>query len=115
MDKELILYSGILMLSVVISSVSQLLLKISARRAYPSKIREYLNPYVISGYGMFFACTLLSMIAMRVVPLSTEPILGSTGYVFVSVFSFLFLKERLTVKQIVGIMLIVIGVVVYSL
>lgn len=115
MNKELLIYSAIMIVSVLISSVSQILLKISAKKTYPSKIKEYLNPYVILGYGLFFGCTLISMYALKVVPLSMSPILESTGYIFVSALSFLFLKEKLTRRQLIGIVLILIGIVVYSL
>ena len=115
MNKELLIYSAIMIVSVFISSISQILLKISAKKTYLSKIREYLNPYVILGYGLFFGCTLISMYALKVVPLSMSPILEATGYIFVSALSFLFLKEKLTRRQVVGIILILIGIVVYSL
>lgn len=115
MNKELLIYSAIMIVSVFISSISQILLKISAKKTYPSKIKEYLNPYVILGYGLFFGCTLISMYALKVVPLSMSPILEATGYIFVSTLSFLFLKEKLTRRQLIGIVLILIGIVVYSL
>ena len=115
MNKELLIYSGILLISVMVSSVSQILLKISAGKQYLSRIREYLNPYVIIGYGLFFGCTLISMFALKVVPLSMAPVLEATGYIFVALLSFLFLKERLTLKQLLGMALILIGIVVYSL
>ena len=115
MTKELIIYSLILLASVFISSVSQILLKKSAGIKYPSKIREYLNPYVIIGYGLFFGCTIISMFALKVVPLSMSPVLESFGYIFVAVLSFFFLKEKFTKRQLIGTALIIIGVVVYSL
>lgn len=115
MNKDLIIYSGILIVSVMVSSVSQLLLKMSAKKTYPSKLREYLNPYVILGYGLFFGCTLISMFALKVVPLSMAPVLEATGYIFVSALSYLFLKERLSLRQFIGITLILLGIVVYSI
>lgn len=115
MDKELLIYSGILLISVLVSSVSQVLLKISAKKTYPSKIREYLNPYVICGYGLFFGCTLVSMYALKVVPLSMAPILESAGYIFVAILSFLFLKEKLSRRQLLGMIMILIGIAVYSI
>ena len=114
-DNNLLIYSGILIISVIVSSISQLLLKMSAKKTYPTKIREYLNPYVIIGYGLFFGCTLISMLALKVVPLSMAPILEATGYIFVSALSFFFLKEKLSFVQFIGIGLILFGIVVYSL
>ena len=69
MDKELLLYTLILTGSVFISSVSQILLKKAAGKKYPNKLREYLNPFVITGYLLFFGCTILSMFSLKVVPL----------------------------------------------
>ena len=112
---DLVIYSGIMLASVMVSSVSQILLKKSAQKQYPSKLREYLNPMVIFAYGMFFGSTLISMYALKVVPLSMSPILESAGYIFVAVLSFLFLKEKLTRKQLIGMVLIITGIAVYSL
>ena len=115
MNKELLLYTLILTGSVFISSVSQILLKKAAERKYPNKLREYLNPFVIVGYLLFFGCTLLSMFSLKVVPLSMAPVVESLGYVFVAVLGFFFLKEKFTKKQWIGTALIILGFAVYSL
>lgn len=112
---KLAIYSGILILSTFISSVSQIMLKRSAGRDYGSKLREYLNPFVITAYGLFFGCTLISMYALKVVPLSMAPILEATGYIFVAVLSYIFLKEKLTRKQIFGMGVIILGIVIYTI
>ena len=112
---ELAIYSLIMVSATLISSFSQIMLKKSAQKTYPSKIREYLNPIVIIAYGLFFGCTLLSLYALKVVPLSMSPILEASGYIFVAVLSFAFFKEKLTKKQLVGMVLIIGGIVVYSL
>ena len=70
----------ILLFSVFISSVSQILLKKAANRTYESPLKEYLNPLVIGAYGMFFCSVILTMLALKYVPLSMSPILESTGY-----------------------------------
>lgn len=101
--------------STLISSFSQIMLKKSAQKTYPSKIKEYLNPLVITAYGLFFGCTLLSLYALKVVPLSMSPILEASGYIFVAVLSFIFFREKLTKKQFVGMALIIGGIVVYTL
>lgn len=112
---ELVIYSGIMLAGVMVSSISQILLKKSAQKEYPSKLREYLNPLVIIAYGMFFSSTLIAMYSLKVVPLSMSPILESTGYIFVAVLSFVFLKERMSKRQIAGTIVIIMGIVVYSL
>lgn len=112
---ELAVYSGIMLISILISSVSQIMLKKSAQKKYPSKIQEYLNPMVIIAYGLFFGCTLITMYSLKVVPLSMSPILESAGYIFVAVLSFIFLKEKLTKRQLLGMALIIIGIAVYNI
>lgn len=112
---ELILYSVIMLVSVLISSVSQIMLKKSAQKTYPSKLREYLNPMVITAYILFFGCSFITMYALKVVPLSMAPVIESCGYIFVALLSFIFLKEKLTKRQLAGMALIIIGIVIYSI
>ena len=115
MSKREFLYAGIMLFGVVVSSLSQVLLKIAANHSYPTKVREYLNPLVIFAYAVFFGATLCTVFAYRVIPLSMGPILESSGYVFVGIFSFLFLGERMTGKQIIALTMIVCGIVIYTL
>lgn len=111
----MLVFSGIMVVSVLISSVSQIMLKKSAQKTYPSRIREYLNPLVIAAYTLFFGCTLISMYALKVVPLSFSPALEATGYIFIPVLSYIFFKEKLTKRQFIGMLLIIAGIIVSSL
>lgn len=112
---EKILFSIIFIVGVFISSISQIMLKKSAQKEYDSKIKEYLNPRVIFAYIIFFGATLCSIWAYTVIPLSLGPILESAGYIFVAVLSWLFLKEKITFKKAVGLSVIIIGIIIYSL
>ena len=112
---EKILFSLIFVFGVFISSVSQIILKKAAQKEYPNKIREYLNARVIFAYFIFFGATLCSIWAYTVIPLSLGPILESAGYIFVAVLSWLFLKEKITKKKMLGLSIIIIGIIIYSL
>ena len=101
--------------SVFVSSVSQVLLKSAASRKYESIWREYLNPKVIMAYGMFFASSLITILAYKGVPLSMGPILEASGYIFVAVLSFLFLREKISGRKLAGLLAILAGIVVFSL
>ena len=105
----------ILLLSVFISSVSQIILKKAAGKTYDSTLKEYLNPMVIGAYGMFFCSVILTMIALKYVPLSMSPILESTGYIFVSVMGYFFLKEKFSKRKLAGSALILAGIVIFNL
>ena len=100
--------------SVLISSISQILLKKSADRTYDSRLKEYLNPLVIIAYGMFFCSMMITMYCYRYVDVSAGPIFESAGYIFVGVLGYIFLKEKFTAKKIIGMLLIMIGIVVFS-
>ena len=112
---EKILFSLIFVFGVFISSVSQIILKKAAQKEYPNKIREYLNARVIFAHIIFFGATLCSIWAYTVIPLSLGPILESAGYIFVAVLSWLFLKEIITKKKMLGLSIIIIGIIIYSL
>ena len=105
----------ILLFSVFISSVSQILLKKAANRTYESPLKEYLNPLVIGAYGMIFFSVILTMLALKYVPLSMSPILESTGYIFVSVMGYFFLKEKFTKRKLAGFALILAGVIIFNI
>ena len=75
-------------------------------KTYESTLKEYMNPMVIGAYGLFFCSVILTMLALKHVPLSMSPILESTGYIFVSVMGYIFLKERFSRRKLMGLSLI---------
>ena len=108
-------FTLILLFGFLVSAIAQILLKKSAQKEYASKIEEYLNPYVIISYAIFFGATLCTVIAYKKVDLSFGPILGTTEYIFVAVLSRLVLKEHISIKKIIGLGVIIAGIVVYAL
>lgn len=104
----------IFLCSVFISSVSQILLKSSANQKYENVLKEYFNVKVILAYGIFFASTLMTIIAYRYVPLSMGAILEASGYIFVSVLSYFFLKEKISTRKLLGLGIILVGIFVFN-
>ena len=105
---------GIAILSVSIASISQVLLKKSAVREYNNKIREYLNIYVITGYLLLFLSMVLTIIAYKNLPYLSVAMVEVLGFIFVPILSKLFFKENISKKKIIGIMLIMIGIIIYN-
>lgn len=101
--------------SVVIASFSQVMLKLGAGKTYSSKIREYLNLYVITGYGMLFVSMILTIIAYRGLSYLSVPVIEAVGYVLVPVLSYFIFKEKLTKRKITGILFILAGIFIYYL
>lgn len=112
---EKILFLLIFILGVFISSISQIILKKSAQKEYPNKIREYLNAPVIFAYIIFFGATLCSVLAYTKIPLSLGPILESSGYFFVAILSLIFLQEKISKQKMIGISVVITGIIIYAL
>ena len=70
---------------------------------------------MIGAYGMFFCSVILTKLALKYVPLSMSPILESTGYIFVSVMGYFFLKEKFTKRKLAGFALILAGVIIFNI
>lgn len=105
-------YSGLLVFATLISSVSQVLLKKSADKTYPNRIREYLNFLVIFAYGLFFASAVMTMYSYKVVSISIGAMLETSSYVFIFLFDWLLFKEPVNIKKILSILLIIAGVII---
>lgn len=106
-------YILLLILSVVIASFSQILLKKSARKTYSSFIREYLNAYVIIGYGMMVVSTIVTILAYRGVEYKNGPVIESLGYILIMILSYFFFKEPITKKKLLGNGLILLGIIIF--
>lgn len=108
-------YFAIAIISGILSSFSQILLKKSAEKKKSSIVGEYLNLYVIAGYAITVTCMFLMVIAYRGIPFKYGAVLESLVYLYIMILSRLFLKEKLTKKKIAGNVIIVIGVIIFSL
>lgn len=115
MTKTVALYSLFILFGTFISAISQVMLKKAAMKTYPSKIREYLNPLVLSAYLIFIVATLCSVIAYRGVPLSLGPVLEATSYIYVTIFGVKIFHEKVNRKKILALALIIAGIVVAAL
>ena len=108
-------YVLIRILSIVLAVISQLLLKISANIKYKSVIKEYLNSYVIIGYGLLFVSMVLSVISLKGMTISYASIIESFSYILIPISSYLYLKEVINKKQIIGMIIIVLGIIIYNI
>ncbi len=95
----------------LLSAISQLILKKAADNPKYTGIRAYLNLPVILAYGLFFGCMLLNVVALRTLDLTIASVLEASSYIYVMVLSFFFLKEKITVRKLIGNIVIVVGIV----
>lgn len=108
-------YLLLLLISVFLSSISQVLLKKAAMRPHKTIIEEYTDVRVIIGYMIFFGCTLLTMFSYRGVPYRYGPVFESTGYVYVTIFGSIFFGEKITRKKLLSLSVILAGILVFAL
>ena len=106
-------YYLLLLGSVIVASFSQILLKKSALKEYSSVWREYLNPWVISGYGLMVVSTLLTVGGYAGLEYKNGAVIESLGFVLVMLLSRLFFREKITKKKLIGNALILLGIVVF--
>ena len=109
------IYVVLFIISIIISSVSQVLLKYSANNTYESPIKEYLNPIVISAYILFFGASVITTIAYKGVPLSLGPVFETSSYVFITGLGCLVLNEKISKRKFIGIIFIVCGIIVSNI
>lgn len=98
-----------------LTAVSQLLLKQSASLKHTSLLKEYLNWRVLLAYTLFFGVLLSNTYAYTQVDMKYGSIIDTLAYVFVFVLSVVILKEKITKKKLIGNLLIMAGILIYSL
>lgn len=108
-------YYVLMIVSVAVASSSQILLKKSALKKYDSVIGEYLNPYVIAGYGMLFLSMIMTITVYSGIEYKRVPVMESIGYIFVMVLSRFFFKEKITRNKLIGTILILAGVFIFNM
>lgn len=108
-------YIVILVVSVVVASFAQILLKKSAEKTYSSPIREYLNVHVIFGYGLMFLSMFITIMAYSGLDFTNVPVIESLGYIVVMILSYFFFKEKITKRKLLGMAVIMAGIFVYYL
>lgn len=111
----------IILLYVMISACGLVFLKMGASRDLKISISEgifeiKLNIYVIIGLLCYVSSFIVSLVAMGKTNLNIfYPISAGLGYIVVCVASYLILKESFSVLQIIGTIIILIGVIIMNL
>ena len=70
---------------------------------------------VITAYGISFSVLLLNTYAYTKVDMKYGAVIDTFSYVFVMILSYLLLKERFNRGQLIGNLMIITGVMVYTL
>jgi len=105
-------FIAVAVFSSILSAFSQVLLKCSANKNHKG-LKEYTNLYVIIGYSINLICMILMIIAFKGMPLKYGAVIESLVFVYILFLGKLFFKEKLTVKKVMGIFTIIVGVIIF--
>lgn len=98
-----------------LAAASQTLLKKSALKEHKGRLGEYLNPYVIAGYGMLGLCLLIGLVCYRYLGYMESVTLEPVAYILVLVIGVVLFRERLNARRLAGMVLIITGIVLFHL
>ncbi len=105
----------LMLASATITAFSQIILKKSANKKHKGIIFEYINPYVLFSYVCYFGVLVLNVFIYTKIDYRFGVVINSMASVLVMVFSKLMLKETITRRRIWGNVLIILGIVIFSL
>ncbi len=104
----------LVILSVFAAACAQMLLKQGARKNYVGFWRQYLNPWVIGGYGIMACSLVLNIFCMsRGVQVKEVSVIESLSYLFVPCLAFVLFGERITWRKGVAIAIVISGVIIF--
>lgn len=110
------IYIIFLLITIFISCCTQLMLKLSASNKEKKGIAFFVNKNVIMSYLIYFVVLIVnSYYIYKNLSLNQIGIIESAGYIYIPILSFIFLKEKISKKQIFGILLILMGILIYNL
>ena len=105
---------GIMFLSAFLAAAAQMLLKKSADEPHSGFLNSYLNFKVITGYSIFFVTLVLNVYAFTAVPYKYGAVINASSYTFALILSAIVFKDKFSWRAIVGNVLIIIGIGIYS-
>lgn len=108
-------YHLLFLFAVVVAGFGQVALKRAAMEQGRSLLLQYANGYVLLGYFLMLCSMGMISVAYRGVPFKEGPMLESLTFIWVPLLSSFFLRERITKNKTLGFLIIIFGVVIFSL
>ncbi len=108
-------YIILYLMAVMIASFSQIILKTSANKKYTRRLYEILNLYVLVAYSLFVLSMMMATLALKGMSYKYGAVMEGIGYLCVLVLSVVLLKEKVTKYRLLGNLIIVVGIIIFSL
>ncbi len=109
----MIIYFLLLLIMTVLGSVASLFLKKASGANGIFLMLKNINLYI--GAGLYLASAVLNIWILRYLDYSVVLPLTSLTYIWTMVLSYMILKERITKKKIIGVLLILLGAIMVSM
>lgn len=106
---------GLVVSGTIVGSFAPLLLKVGMLNKKVTIRNLFLNIKVISGIFLYFISSLFFVVALKGGELSVLYPLVSFGYIWVTINSKVFLKEKITFYKVIGIFFIFAGIILIGL
>jgi len=110
---ELLIAAGIQLFGVTLAGCLQLFLKKSAMQEHDRFWKRYFNWKVLLSYCGMLISVFCTIIALRFFPLSMVAIWSAYSQVLVFLLSAIILKEKITKRKVLGLIIIIIGIVTF--
>ncbi len=106
-------YHWLLLLSVVVTAISQLLLKKGAFASGKRMRSVYLNVFTISGYCLLLCVMILNLFIFKYLTMIAIVFFLPITYIVIAVGSSIIFEEKITKNKIIATMLILAGLSLY--
>ena len=103
----------LMLIAELIAASSHMFLKKSALIEHGSFIKEYLNPWVICGYGMLMVSMVLTIFCYDGLGYMGVVVMEPINYVMVMVMSRIIFKEKFTKRKLIGVTFIILGIMIF--
>lgn len=101
---------------VLISSFSQILLKLAANDTNNKSFKTLFNSKVIIAYGILFLMMFVNArFVYKHIEMNSIGIIEAFAYIFIPILSWLFLHEKISKRQLIGVVIILIGIIIFNL
>lgn len=110
MSKHYVLF----ILATFVAAFGQIALKRGTQKKETSLLHQYANSHVTIGYLMLFSSMAMASVSYQTIPLKIGPALDSVGFIIVPMLSHFFFGEKITIRKVLGFIIIMFGVIVFS-
>ena len=109
------MFYAVAVIATIFASIGHICFKKFALKGKIMSLAMLMNRHLVVGTILFGSSVILSIIALKFIDFSAFYSFTALNYLFISVLSKIYLKERIDKKKIIGNLIIIVGILVYNL